>query len=62
MRATFLQFRNPKEQTPPAYFPQNTNNGRPLNRFEYSNESESNCGTFGKNSRFDMRKILFISE
>ena len=57
MRATCLQFRNPKEQTPPAYFPSNTNNGRPLNRFEYQNESESNRGTFGKDSRFDMGSI-----
>ena len=57
MRATFLQFRNPKEETPPAYFPQNLNNGRPINRFDYQNESESKRGTFGKNSRFDMGSI-----
>jgi hypothetical protein len=53
MRATFLQFRNPKEETPSAYYPLKTNQGKPLNRFEYSNESESNIGTFGKNQRFN---------
>lgn len=49
MRATFLQFRNPKEETPSAYFPVNTNQGKPMNRFEYPNESESNAGTFSRN-------------
>ena len=52
MRATFLQFRNPKEQTPAAYFPQNTNQGKPVARYAYPNESESKQGTFGKNHRF----------
>ena len=52
MRATYLHYRNPKEETPSAYYPKNTNYGRPLNRFEYQNESESKIGTFGKNDRF----------
>lgn len=52
MRATSLGFRNPKEETPPAYYPINTNDGKPVNRFEYPNESESNTGTWGKDSRF----------
>ena len=34
MRATQLNFRNPKEETPAAYFPKKTNDGRGLNRFE----------------------------
>lgn len=57
MRATFLQFRNPKEETPPAYYPQNVNNGKLLNRFEAKVESESNVGTFSKLSRFEQGSI-----
>ena len=57
MRATFLQFRNPKEETPSAYYPQKTNNGRPVNRFVNFAESESNQGTFSKNTRFNQGSI-----
>ena len=57
MRATFLQFRNPKEETPPAYFPSNVNTGKPLNRFEGKIESESNEGTFSKLDRFSQGSI-----
>ena len=47
MRATFLQFRNPKEGTPIAnYYPFKDNYGLPLNRFEYMGQSESRKGTF----------------
>ena len=57
MRATYLQFRNPKEETPSAYFPQKTNNGRHINRYDIQNESESHTGTFGRNERFHMGSI-----
>lgn len=57
MRATHLGFRNPKEETPPAYYPSKTNEGMPLNRFAYPNESESKAGTWGKDSRFFMGSI-----
>lgn len=57
MRATYLQYRSPKEQTPCAYFPMNTNQGRPLNRFEYLSQSESRQGTFSKNGRFTQGSI-----
>ena len=57
MRATHLGFRNPKEETPPAYFPNKTNNGKPMNKFNYPNESESKDGTWGKDSRFDQGSI-----
>lgn len=57
MRATYLHYRNPKEETPSGYFPQNTNSGRPINRFEYNNESESKKGSFSKDSRFAMGSI-----
>ena len=57
MRATFLQFRNPKEQTPDARYPQNTNYGRPVNKYNYANESESKRGTFGSHARFDHGSI-----
>ena len=52
MRATQLDFRNPKEETPAAYFPSKTNDGRHMNKFDYPNESESKNGTWGKDSRF----------
>ena len=57
MRATFLQFRNPKEETPAPYFPKKTNCGKNMNKFEDQNESESVGGTFGKNKRFHMGSI-----
>ena len=57
MRATYLQFRNPKEETPGAYFPQKTNYGRAVNRFDKFIESESNQGTFSKNTRFNQGSI-----
>lgn len=52
MRATQLNFRNPKEETPAAYYPKKTNDGRGLNRFEKQTESESAKGTFSKDMRF----------
>ena len=52
MRATYLQYRNPKESTPSAYYPLNTNQGKPLNRFEYLSQSESRRGTFSQGHRF----------
>lgn len=57
MRATYLQFRNPKEETPPAYYPQKVNNGRHINRYDIQSESESHTGTFGRNERFHMGSI-----
>ena len=57
MRATFLQFRNPKEQTPSAYFPKKYNNGANMTRYQRVNESESNTGTFSKNTRFNQGSI-----
>ena len=57
MRATSLGFRSPKEQTPDARLPLNTNMGRPINRYEYNNESESKRGTFGNHARFDHGSI-----
>lgn len=52
MRSTWLHFRNPKEATPSAYYPLNTNAGLPLNRFEFPSESESKRGTFSTDERF----------
>ena len=60
MRATFLQYRNPKEQTPCAYYPFKTNLGLPLNRFEYMSQSESRSGTFSHDQRFDHGSIYNI--
>lgn len=57
MRATYLQFRSPKEQTPSAYFPKRYNNGTNMTRYKQLNESESNVGTFSKNSRFNQGSI-----
>ena len=48
MRATQLGFRNPKEETPSAYYPNKTNDGRTLNKFEKATESESKAGTWSK--------------
>ena len=31
--------------------------GRPINRYEYNNESESKRGTFGNHARFDHGSI-----
>ena len=55
MRATFLQFRNPKEQTPAPYFPQSTTEGRRLltKRFNRLTESESRKGSFSRCDRFN---------
>ena len=60
MRATFLQYRNPKERTPCAYYPFKTNQGLPLNRFEYMSQSESRRGTFSQDHRFDHGSIYNI--
>ena len=57
MRATYLQFRNPKERTPPPYYPIKDGYGMPLNRFEYFSQSESLLGSFSKNDRFDKGSI-----
>ena len=57
MRATQLQFRNPKEMTPAPYYPIKDNAGLPLNRFEYFGQSESLKGSFCKNHRFDKGSI-----
>ena len=57
MRATYLQFRSPKERTPAPYYPLKANNGLPLNRFEYFGQSESLKGSFSKNHRFDKGSI-----
>ena len=52
MRATQLGFRNPKEETPSAYYPKKTNDGSGFNRYEKAQESESSKGTFSKDQRF----------
>ena len=52
MRATYLNFRNPKEETPDAYHTTLSNDGRPLNIFEVNLQSESQRGTFALNNRF----------
>ena len=57
MRATQLQYRNPKERTPAPYYPIKDNAGFPLNRFEYFGQSESLQGSFSKNHRFDRGSI-----
>ena len=57
MRATYLQFRSPKERTPAPYYPLKANNGLPLNRFEYFGQSESLKGSFSQNHRFDKGSI-----
>ena len=54
MRATFLQFRNPKEKTPSGYYPESTTEGRRLfNRCAKFKESESVAGTFSRGTRFN---------
>ena len=60
MRATYLQYRCPKERTPAAYFPFKTNQGLPLNRFEYLSQSESIKGTFSQDNRFENGSIYNI--
>ena len=57
MRATQLNYRNPKERTPVPYYPIKDNTGFPLNRFEYFGQSESLHGSFSKNHRFDRGSI-----
>ena len=57
MRATQLQFRNPKERTPAPYYPIKVNDGMPINRYEYFGQSESLKGSFSKNHRFDKGSI-----
>ena len=58
MRATYLQFRNPKEGTPLAtYYTFKDNYGLPLNRFEYMGQSESRKGTFSQDNRFETDSI-----
>ena len=57
MRATQLGFRNPKEETPAAYFPKKTVYGKHMNKFDCANESESKTGSFSKDSRFYMGSI-----
>lgn len=41
MRATQLNFRNPKEETPDAYQFILSNDGKPFNIFEINSKSES---------------------
>ena len=57
MRATFLHYRNPKEATPSAYYPQSTTYGHTLYKFESMRESESKQGSFAKNERFEVGSI-----
>ena len=54
MRATCLQFRNPKELTPSGYYPLSTIEGRRLfNRCAELAESESRQGSFSRGTRFN---------
>ena len=57
MRATYLQFRNPKEQTPDARLPLNTNQGKPMTLYTQANQSESKKGSFSRNERFKQGSI-----
>ena len=61
MRATFLQYRSPKEETPFAYHSTNLNDGRNLNRFEQEMSSESKRGTFSINDRFNKGSIYDLT-
>jgi len=51
-RATYLQYRSPKERTPGAYYPLRTNEGFNVNLFAQKTQSESLQGSFGKVQRF----------
>ena len=61
MRATFLQYRSPKEETPFAYHSTSLNDGRNLNRFEQEIASESKRGTFSSNDRFTYGSIYDLT-
>lgn len=57
MRATYLGFRSPKEETPFAYSTTQLADGKKLNRFEQCNLSESRKGTFPIKDRFTYGSI-----
>ena len=61
MRATFLQYRSPKEETPFAYHSTFLNNGKNLNKFEQEIASESKRGTFPADNRFAYGSIYDLT-
>ena len=62
MRATFLNFRNPKEETPPAYVCDFTSDGAPLRRYNYKHQSESRVSTMAQNQRFATGSIYQFAQ